>query len=152
MYCYWCLWNVVPLNMCQRRPFVCTVPDKPQNQFVYLIPCHISMQSLKLFRHLVYRLTDVFHSFTQLVMLYNGYDGRRLQWLNPECTSSKGLKRDRKPMECVTTETHEIRRRTAGLTLHPVTTTRRHERIAVNRFYERYGSTNICRIICYRHN
>ena len=46
-------------------------------------------------------------------------------------------------MECLTIETHVIRRRTAGLTLHPVATTRRQERIAVNRFYERYGSTNV---------
>ena len=42
-------------------------------------------------------------------------------------------------MECLTIQTHVISRRTAGLALHPVTATRRHELIAVIRFYESFG-------------
>ena len=42
-------------------------------------------------------------------------------------------------MESLTIEMHVISRRMAGLALHLVDTTRRHERIAVSRFYESYG-------------
>ena len=55
-------------------------------------------------------------------------------------------------MECLTIETHVISRRTAGLALHPVTTTRRHERISVGRFHESYGVYECLIIIRYLHN